>query len=357
MRVYNFAAGPSMLPLEVLEEAKRNLTDYNGTGMSIMECTHRGKIYEPVHNECIALLRELMGISENYEVLLLQGGASTQFDAVPLNLLKTGKADYVVTGNFAEKAYKEAQKYGEIRLAGSSADKNFSYIPQESELDFSADADYVHITQNNTIYGTRWYYFPKTQAPLVCDMSSGILGEAVDVNKFGLIYAGAQKNLGPAGVTVVIVRKDLIGHHMPICPSMLRYGIHAKNNSLYNTPPTFAIYIMTLNLRYAKSIGGVPALEAANRAKAKLLYDFIDNSSFYNNAVEKQSRSIMNVTFKTPSPELDDACAKAMEAAGLMSLKGHRAVGGLRASIYNAMPIEGVRALIDALQKFEKENG
>ena len=356
MRVYNFAAGPSMLPLEVLEEARRDLTDYKGTGMSIMECTHRGKVYEPVHNECIALLRELMGISEDYEVLLLQGGASTQFDAVPLNLLKTGKADYVLTGNFAEKAHKEAQKYGDIRVAGSSADKNHTYIPSENELSLSDGADYVHITQNNTVFGTRWNYIPKTKAPLVCDMSSGILGEVVDVNKFGLIYAGAQKNLGPAGTTVVIVRKDLIGHHMPICPTMLRYAVHAKSNSLYNTPPTFSIYIMMLNLRHAKSLGGAPALEKANRAKAKLLYDFIDNSAFYQCAVQKESRSLMNVTFKTPSPELDDACAKALDAAGLTSLKGHRAAGGLRASIYNAMPLAGVQTLVDALAKFQRKN-
>jgi len=352
-RVYNFAAGPAMLPLEVLEEAQKSLTDYNGTGMSVMEFTHRGKNYESIHNECIALIRELMGVSDEYEVLLLQGGASMQFDAVPLNLLTTGKADYVVTGNFAQKAYKEAKKYGEINLAGSSEDKNFTYIP---ECKFSDDADYVHITSNNTIFGLQWNEFPDTKAPLVCDMSSDIMSREIDVNKFGVIYAGAQKNLGPAGLTVVIVRKDLLGKHLPICPTMLRYDIHAKNNSLYNTPPTFAIYMTMLNLRYIKKQGGIKAIEQINREKANLLYDFIDNSDFYSNNVEKKNRSIMNIPFITPNPDLDAACVKGAEARGLVSLKGHRLVGGLRASIYNAMPIEGVKALVDYLKEFEREN-
>ncbi|MDD4839226.1 MAG: 3-phosphoserine/phosphohydroxythreonine transaminase [Clostridia bacterium] len=356
MRVYNFAAGPSMLPLEVLEEAQRSLTDYNNSGMSIMECTHRGKVYEPVHSECISLIKELMGISDEYEVLLLQGGASTQFDAVPLNLMKTGKADYAVTGNFSSKAYKEAKKYGDARLAGSSEDKNFTYIPTQSELKFSDDADYFHYTANNTIFGSKWGYIPQTSAPLVCDMSSNIMSEVVDVNKFGLIYAGAQKNLGPAGVTLVIVRKDLIGNQMEICPTMLKYSIHAKNNSLYNTPPTFAIYMMMLNLRRVKALGGIVEMEKVNKAKAQLLYDFLDNSTFYTNPVRKDSRSIMNVTFTTPNADLDDACVKGATAAGLCNLKGHRLVGGMRASIYNSMPTEGVQALVDFLAKFEQAN-
>ncbi|HKL94019.1 MAG TPA: 3-phosphoserine/phosphohydroxythreonine transaminase [Clostridia bacterium] len=356
MRVYNFAAGPSMLPLEVLEEAQKSLIDYNNSGMSIMECTHRGKVYEPVHSECISLVKELMGISDEYEVLLLQGGASTQFDAIPLNLMKTGKADYVVTGNFAGKAYKEAKKYGEARLAGSSEDKKFTYIPEQSQLTLSSDADYVHYTMNNTIYGSKWEYIPTSNAPIVCDMSSCIMSEVVDVNKFGLIYAGAQKNLGPAGVTLVIVRKDLIGNEMPICPTMLKYSIHAKDNSLYNTPPTFSIYMMMLNLRHSKALGGIAEIEKTNKAKAKLLYDFLDNSNFYINAVEKGSRSIMNVTFTTPNEELDAACVKGAAALGLVNLKGHRLVGGLRASIYNAMPLEGVKLLVEYLGKFELAN-
>lgn len=356
MRVYNFAAGPSMLPLEVLETAQKELCDFNGSGMSIMECTHRGKVYEPVHNECISLIRELMNVSDNYEVLLLQGGASTQFDAVPLNLLKSGKADYVVTGNFAEKAYKEAQKYGNINLAASSEDKNFTYIPSQNELKLSDDADYLHFTYNNTIFGTKWNYLPKTNAPLVTDISSAIMSEVVNVNDFGLMYAGAQKNLGPAGVTVVIVRKDLIGHHMPICPTMLKYSVHAKNNSLYNTPPTFAIYMMMLNLRHSKALGGIAALEKMNKEKAAYLYNFLDNSKFFTNPVRHDCRSIMNVTFTTPSLELDEKFVKTASAEGLCNLKGHRLVGGMRASIYNAMPIEGVKKLVDVMGKFELEN-
>lgn len=356
MRVYNFAAGPSTLPLAVLEEAQKSLTDYNNSGMSIMECTHRGKVYEPVHSECISLVKELMGISEDYEVLLLQGGASTQFDAVPLNLMRSGKADYVVTGNFAKKAYKEAKKYGEIHLVASSQDKNFSYIPAESQLDISADADYLHYTSNNTIFGTKWAYIPQTKAPIVCDMSSSIMSEVIDVSKYGLIYAGAQKNLGPAGVTLVIVRKDLLGSEMSICPTMLKYSIHAKNNSLYNTPPTFSIYMMMLNLRYCKALGGIEAIEKMNVEKAKLLYDFLDNTDFYTNAVPEGSRSMMNVTFTTPNEELDAACVKGAAAEGLVNLKGHRLVGGLRASIYNSMSIEGVKKLVEYLSKFELAN-
>ena len=356
MRVYNFSAGPSMLPLEVLEEAGRQITDYQGSGMSVMELSHRGKVYEPIHNECIALVRELMNVPDNYDILLVQGGASTQFEAVPLNLLVKGKADYVVTGNFSNKAYKEARKYGDIRLVASSEEAGYTYIPKVTRADFRDDIDYVDITENNTIFGTKWNYTPDCGADLVSDMSSCIMSEVADVSKYALIYAGAQKNLAPAGVTLVIVRKDLLGHEMAICPTMLKYSTQAKDNSLYNTPPCWAIYVMMLNMRYLKKMGGVPAMEKVNREKAAMLYDFIDNSSFYRNKVNPEDRSIMNVPFVTPSPELDAAFVKEAEAAGLVSLKGHRLAGGMRASIYNAMPVEGVKALIEFMKKFETAN-
>ena len=356
MRVYNFSAGPSMLPLEVLEEAGRQITDYQGSGMSVMELSHRGKVYEPIHNECIALVRELMNVPDNYDILLVQGGASTQFEAVPLNLLVKGKADYVVTGNFSNKAYKEARKYGDIRLVASSEEAGYTYIPKVTRADFRDDIDYVHITENNTIFGTKWNYTPDCGADLVSDMSSCIMSEVADVSNYALIYAGAQKNLAPAGVTLVIVRKDLLGHEMAICPTMLKYSTQAKDNSLYNTPPCWAIYVMMLNMRYLKKMGGVPAMEKVNREKAAMLYDFIDNSSFYRNKVNPEDRSIMNVPFVTPSPELDAAFVKEAEAAGLVSLKGHRLAGGMRASIYNAMPVEGVKALIEFMKKFETAN-
>lgn len=356
MRVYNFSAGPSMLPLEVLEEAGRQITDYQGSGMSVMELSHRGKVYEPIHNECIALVRELMNVPDNYDILLVQGGASTQFEAVPLNLLVKGKADYVVTGNFSNKAYKEARKYCDIRLVASSEEAGYTYIPKVTRADFRDDIDYVHITENNTIFGTKWNYTPDCGADLVSDMSSCIMSEVADVSKYALVYAGAQKNLAPAGVTLVIVRKDLLGHEMAICPTMLKYSTQAKDNSLYNTPPCWAIYVMMLNMRYLKKMGGVPAMEKVNREKAAMLYDFIDNSSFYRNKVNPEDRSIMNVPFVTPSPELDAAFVKEAEAAGLVSLKGHRLAGGMRASIYNAMPVEGVKALIEFMKKFETAN-
>jgi phosphoserine aminotransferase len=345
-----------MLPLEVLEEAGRSITDYNGSGMSVMEMSHRGKWYEPIQSECISLVRELMNVSDDYHVLLLQGGASTQFDAVPLNLLKSGKADYVVTGNFAKKAYKAAKGYGDIALAASSEDKAYTYIPKTGKTSFRADADYVHITENNTIFGTKYNTLPDTGLPLVADLSSCIMSEVTDVNKYALIYAGAQKNLAPAGVTLVIVRKDMLGHEMPICPTMLKYQTQADENSLYNTPPCWTIYMMMLNLRHLKKNGGVAAQEKINREKAALLYDFIDNSSFYANKVVKEDRSIMNVPFVTPSAELDAKFVKEAEANGLVSLKGHRLAGGMRASIYNAMPVEGVKKLVDFMKSFELAN-
>ena len=356
MRVYNFSAGPSVLPLEVLEEAQRDLLDYHGSGMSVMEMSHRSKWYDEINNECIALVKELMNVPDDYHIILVQGGASTQFEAVPLNLLKSGKADYIVTGNFSKKAYEEAIKYGDIKLVASSADKNHTYIPTTSKSDFRPDADYLHITENNTIFGTKYPTLPDTDLPIVSDMSSCIMSEVVDVSKYGLIYAGAQKNLSPAGVTLVIVKKDLLGNEMPICPTMLKYSVHAKNNSMYNTPPVWSIYMMMLNLRYLKKIGGVSAIEEINRKKAKMLYDYIDSTPFYQNNVEKNCRSMMNVPFVTSSKELDDKFIKEAGEAGLVNIKGHKVVGGMRASIYNAMPVEGIEALIEFMKKFEKEN-
>lgn len=356
MRVYNFAAGPSTLPVDVLEEVQRDLLDYGGSGMSITEMSHRTKTFMAVNDEANALLRELMGISDDYAVLFVQGGASQQFAAVPLNLLKNGKADYILTGNFATKAYEEALKYGDIAVAASSKDKNFTYIPDMKTVKFRDGIDYVHFTTNNTIFGTRFTEIPKTDATLVTDMSSNILSEQVNVNDYGLIYAGAQKNIAPAGVTIVIVRKDLLGNQSPVCPTMLRYDIQAKNDSLYNTPPCFAIYVAMLVMRRLKKFGGIKAIQEVNEYKAGILYDFIDNSSLFNNYVNKPDRSLMNVPFVTGSDELDAKFVKEATAAGLVSLKGHRLVGGMRASIYNAMPVEGVKALIEFMKKFEKEN-
>ena len=356
MRVFNFAAGPSTLPLPVLEEAKKDLTDYLGTGMSIMEMSHRGKPFMAVNAEANALLRELMNIPDDYSVLFVQGGASQQFAAVPLNLLNKGKADYILTGNFATKAYEEGLKYGDMAVAASSKEANFTYIPDMNSVKFREDIDYVHITQNNTIFGARYIELPNTEATLVSDMSSNILSEVVDVKKFGLIYAGAQKNIAPAGLTIVIVRRDLLGKAMPICPTMLNYAIQDKNDSLYNTPPCWPIYIAMLVFRHLKKLGGVSAMQKINEEKAKILYDFIDNSSFYKNSVEKKYRSIMNVPFVAPTEELNAKFVKEAADNGLVSLKGHRLVGGMRASIYNAMPIEGVKKLVEFMKKFEMEN-
>ena len=356
MRVYNFAAGPSTLPLPVLEQAQKELLDYNGTGMSIVEMSHRGKPFMAVNDEANALLRELMNIPDDYSVLFVQGGATQQFAAVPLNLLKNGKADYILTGNFASKAYEEGQKYGDMAVAASSKEANYTYIPDMNSIKFRDGIDYVHTTYNNTIFGTRYTELPKTDATLVTDMSSCILSEVVDVNKFGLIYAGAQKNIAPAGLTIVIVKKELLGNASPVCPIMLNYAIQDKNDSLYNTPPCFPIYISLLVFRWLKAMGGVPAMQKINEEKAKMLYDFIDNSSFYTNKVAVKDRSLMNVPFVTGSEELDAKFVAEATKSGLVSLKGHRITGGMRASIYNAMPIEGVKALIEFMKKFEMEN-
>ena len=356
MRVFNFAAGPSTLPLPVLEEAQKDLLDFNGTGMSIVEMSHRSKPFMAVNAEAQALLRELMNIPDNYSVLFVQGGATQQFAAVPLNLLKNGKADYIVTGNFASKAYEEGTKYGDIAIAASSKDSGYTFIPDMKDVKFRDGIDYVHTTYNNTIFGTRYTELPKTDATLVTDMSSCILSEVVDVSKFGLIYAGAQKNIAPAGLTIVIVRKDLLGNALPICPVMLNYAVQDKNDSLYNTPPCFPIYMSLLVFRWLKKLGGVPVMQKINEEKAALLYDFIDNSSFYTNKVAVKDRSLMNVPFITPNEELDAKFISEATKAGLVSLKGHRLAGGMRASIYNAMPVEGVKALIEFMKKFEMEN-
>ena len=356
MKVYNFSAGPSTLPAPVLEQAQKDLLNYNGSGISVMEMSHRSKWYDQINDECISLVRELMCVPENYEVILVQGGASTQFEAVPLNLLKSGKADYIVTGNFSKKAYQEAIKYGDIKLVASSEDRNHTYIPATKREDFRADADYLHITENNTIFGTKYPALPDTNLPIVSDMSSCIMSEMIDVSKYGLIYAGAQKNLAPAGVTLVIVRKDLLGNELPVCPTMLKYSVHAKNNSMYNTPPVWPIYVMMLNLRHLKEMGGIKEIEKINRKKAKMLYDYIDSTDFYQNNVEKCFRSMMNVPFVTESKELDAKFIKEAEEAGHLFLKGHKLVGGMRASIYNAMPVEGIETLIKFMKKFAQEN-
>ncbi len=356
MRVYNFAAGPSTLPLPVLEQAQKELLDFQGTGMSITEMSHRSKPFMAVNDEANALLRELMNIPDNYSVLFVQGGATQQFAAVPLNLLKNGKADYIVTGNFAQKAYEEGTKYGDMAIAASSKDATYTYIPDMDSIKFRDGIDFVHTTYNNTIFGTRFTSLPKTDATLVTDMSSCILSEEIDVSKFGLIYAGAQKNIAPAGVTIVIVRKDLLGNASPICPVMLNYAVQDKNDSLYNTPPCFPIYMSLLVFRWLKELGGVKAIQKINEEKAAMLYDFIDNSNFYTNKVNKKDRSIMNVPFITPNEELDAKFISEASKAGLVSLKGHRLAGGMRASIYNAMPVEGVKALIEFMKKFQMEN-
>ncbi len=356
MRVFNFAAGPSTLPLPVLEKAQKELLNFNNSGMSVIEMSHRGKVFMEVNSKAQSLLRELMNIPENYSILFVQGGATNQFSAVPLNLLQKGKADYILTGNFAQKAYEEGCKYGDMAVAASSKEANYTYIPDMNKVTFRDDIDYVHFTYNNTIFGSRFTELPKTDATLVSDLSSCILSEEIDVSKFGLLYAGAQKNIAPAGLTIVIVRKDLLGNAHEKCPVMLNYAIQDKNDSMYNTPPCFPIYMSMLVFEWLKELGGVKVMQQINEEKAKMLYDFIDNSTFYKNNVNKKDRSLMNVPFLTPTDELNDKFVKEATANGLVSLKGHRIVGGMRASIYNAMPIEGVKALVEFMKKFEMEN-
>ena len=357
-RIYNFSAGPSMLPLPVLEKAASEMTDYNGSGMSVMEMSHRSSFYEAIIEEAEKDLRKLMNIPDNYKVLFLQGGASTQFSAVPLNLMNgSGKADYIVSGQFSKKAYVEAQKYGDVKLVASSADKNFTYIPEITPDMIRPDTDYVHICYNNTIYGTRYPDVPNIgDHVLVADMSSCILSEPVDVTKFGLIYAGAQKNMGPAGLTVVIIREDLVGKARPTTPIMLDYAVQVENGSMYNTPPCYAIYISGLVYKWLLDLGGLSEMKKINERKAAALYNYIDLSSLYKAPAEKKYRSIMNVTFVTGNEDLDKKFCKEAAANGFQNIKGHRSIGGMRASIYNAMPEEGVTKLIEFMKKFEAEN-
>ena len=358
-RVYNFSAGPSVLPESVLRRAADEMLDYQGSGQSVMEMSHRSKVYDGIIKECEALLREVMGIPDNYKVLFLQGGASTQFAMIPLNLMNgSGKADFVLTGQWATKAYKEAARYGEANVVASSKDKTFSYIPQLDPSTFTPDADYFHICLNNTIYGTRFTKLPETgNVPLVADVSSCILSEPIDVSRFGILYAGAQKNMACAGLTVAIVREDLIGHAKDITPTMLNYQTHADNDSMFNTPPCYAIYICKLVLDWLKNeVGGLENMKKINENKAALLYDYLDSSRLFKGTVAKEDRSLMNIPFVTGNEELDAKFVKEAAAAGFVNLKGHRSVGGMRASIYNAMPTQGVEKLVEFMKAFEAAN-
>ena len=357
-RVYNFSAGPAVLPEEVLREAADEMLDYRGTGMSVMEMSHRSKAFAGIIEEAEADIRELMQIPDNYKVLFLQGGASQQFAMIPMNLMKNRVADYIVTGQWAKKAYQEAQKYGKVNKIASSEDKTFSYIPDCSDLPVSPDADYVYICENNTIYGTKFKTLPNTKGKtLVADVSSCFLSEPVDVTKYGVIYGGVQKNIGPAGVVIVIIREDLITDDvLPGTPTMLKYKTHAYAGSLYNTPPAYGIYICGKVFKWLKAQGGLAAMKERNEKKAALLYDFLDQSRLFKGTVRKEDRSLMNVPFVTGDEELDAKFVAEAKKAGLENLKGHRTVGGMRASIYNAMPYEGVQALVDFMAQFEKEN-
>ena len=354
-RVFNFAAGPAMMPEEALERAAAEMLSYKGTGMSVMEMSHRSSAYQEIFDRTVRLLRELMEIPDEYEVLLLQGGATGQFAAVPMNLLKTG-ADYVDSGNFAHGAFVEAQKYGNARVIASSREESYARVPDVDAGAIDPDADYVYITTNNTIYGTRFMRLPDCgSVPLVADMSSNILSEPYDVRDFGVIFAGAQKNIGPAGLTVVVVRRDLLGHARPDTPKIFDWAKQAQAGSMLNTPATYAIYMAGLCLEWLKKEGGVRVIYMRNQVKAKLLYDFLDESRLFGGTAARESRSLMNVTFRTPSPETDAAFVKFAAAQGLVNLKGHRLVGGMRASIYNAMPVEGVTRLVEAMKQFEAE--
>ena len=348
-----------MLPESVLKKAAAEMLDYEGCGQSVMEMSHRSKVFESIIRGCEDLLREIVNIPDNYKVLFLQGGASTQFAMIPLNLMNgSGKADYVITGQWANKAYQEAARYGDARAVASSKDKTFSYIPKLDPATFTPDADYFYICMNNTIYGTKYHTLPQTgNVPLIADISSCALSEPIDVTKFGMVYAGAQKNMAPAGVTIVIIREDLLGKARDITPTMLNYQIHADNGSMYNTPPCYTIYMCKLVLEWLKNdIGGLANMKRINEAKAALLYDFLDQSELFRGTVVKEDRSLMNVPFVTGNEEMDAKFVKEATAAGFVNLKGHRTVGGMRASIYNAMPIEGVKKLVDFMKKFEAEN-
>ena len=357
-RVYNFYAGPATLPLPALKKAQENLLDFENTGMSLMEISHRSKQYDAMHHEAMDLVRSLMKVPDDYKILWIQGGASSQFYMVPANLgIKNKPMEYVHTGTWSKKAIKEAKLYGDVSVVASSEDDNFSHIPKD--INFSENAAYAHITGNNTIVGTEYHEFPEVpdEVPLACDMSSNIMDKEIDVKKFGVIYAGAQKNIGPAGVTLLIVREDLLGRVSEDTPTMQKWSTHAAKDSLFNTPPCWAIYVCKLALDYLKSIGGVPAIEKINRKKAKLIYDLIDSSDgFFKGHAKKDSRSLMNVTFRLPSQELEEKCVKEALKYDLVGLKGHRSVGGMRASIYNAMPLEGVEKLVEFLEEFKDNN-
>ncbi|MBE6550471.1 MAG: 3-phosphoserine/phosphohydroxythreonine transaminase [Ruminococcaceae bacterium] len=357
-RIYNFSAGPSMLPLEVLEKAASELVCYGESGMSVMEMSHRSPDYDAIIKDAEAKLRELMNIPDNYKVLFLQGGASTQFAAVPMNLIKrTGKADYIVSGQFSGKAFKEAQKLGyDVKCVATSKEDNFTYVPKVTKDMIRPDAAYLHICFNNTIYGTKYPYIPETDVPIVADMSSCIISEPVDVTKFGVIYAGAQKNMAPAGLTLVIVREDLLDYAEEKMPTMLEWKTMAENDSMYNTPPCYPIYMAKLVYEWILSIGGLDAMKVRNEKKANLLYDYLDSQSYYIAPVQKESRSMMNVTFVTGDAELDKKFVSEAAKLGLKNLKGHKSVGGIRASIYNAMPYEGVETLVNFMKKFAAEN-
>jgi phosphoserine aminotransferase len=358
-RIFNFSAGPAVLPLPVLEEAQRDLLSLPGVGMSVMEISHRSKPFDAILASAEADMRELAGIPANYRVLFLQGGASTQFSMVPMNLLTPGgTADYILTGDWGKKALKEAKKVGTTHVSASTEASNFDHIPAQNVLSLTPGAAYVHMTSNNTIHGTEWHHVPDVgDAPLVCDTSSNMFSRPIDVSRYGLIYAGAQKNLGPSGVTVVIIREDLLARSAESLPTMLNYKVHAENDSRYNTPPAFGIYILGLVLKWLKGVGGLDAIEAINVRKANALYAELDRSDFWRPHARNDSRSRMNVTFRLPSEELETRFAKAATSAGFDGLKGHRSVGGMRASIYNAFPEEGITALVQFMQEFERTNG
>ena len=357
-RVYNFSAGPAVLPEEVLKECQEEMMNYGGTGMSVMEMSHRSKAFESIINTAEADLRELMNIPDNYKVLFLQGGASLQFAMIPMNLMKNKAADYIITGQWAKKAFEEAKIYGDAVAVASSADETFSYIPDCSDLPIRDNADYVYICENNTIYGTKFKTLPNTKGKtLVADVSSCFLSEPVDVSKYGIIYGGVQKNIGPAGTVIVIIREDLITEDvLPGTPTMMKYKIHADNKSLYNTPPAYGIYVCGKVFKWLKAQGGLGVMKEKNEKKAGILYDFLDNNKLFKGTVRKEDRSLMNVPFVTGNEELDAKFIKEAQAAGFVNLKGHRSVGGMRASIYNAMPLEGVEKLVEFMKKFEAEN-
>ncbi|SDZ80978.1 phosphoserine aminotransferase apoenzyme [Lachnospiraceae bacterium NK3A20] len=357
-RVFNFSAGPAMLPLEVLEQVQKELLDYHGSGMSVMEMSHRGKVFDGIIKEAEKDFRELVGVPDNYSVLFLQGGGWTQFAEVPMNLTKNGTAAYIITGNWAKNAAKEAERYTKVVRVASSEDQNYSYIPDCSDLDIPDDADYVYICENNTIYGTEYFELPNTKGhELVADVSSCFLSRPIDVNRYGLFYGGVQKNVGPAGVTIVVVRNDLVRDDLPdYVPKMLRYQTQVEKNSLFNTPPAFGIYVCGLVFKWIKAQGGLAAMDQINREKAKIFYDALDESKLFQGTVRREDRSLMNAPFVTGDPDLDAAFVKEAEAEGLVSLKGHRSVGGMRASMYNAMPVEGIQKLVSFMQEFEAKH-